>query len=220
MNTIERWDSRPLVHELLARRWSPRAIDSHRPVSRLAVLTLLEAARIAPSCFNEQPWRFLVFDDEDPEALEQARSLLVAGNSWAKLAPVLILTAAAERWQTDGCPNRHAQHDLGLASENLALQATSLGLAVHFMAGFDSESARQIFGVPEGFTLMAMVAIGHPAAAESLPEKLRARELALRQRRPIDEIAFQGRWARPFGAAPPRLVASEAAAGVGSAVTI
>ena len=63
----------PLIHELLARRWSPRAFDPDRPVSRLALRTLLEAARVAPSCFNEQPWRFLVFDGEDPEALEQAR---------------------------------------------------------------------------------------------------------------------------------------------------
>jgi nitroreductase len=184
------------------------------------VLTLLEAARIAPSCFNEQPWRFLVFDDEDPEALEQARSCLIAGNSWAKLAPVLILTAAAERWQKDGCPNRHAQHDLGLASENLALQATSLGLAVHFMAGFDGARARKIFEIPEEFTPMAMIAIGHPAEPDTLPEQLRARELAPRQRRPIDEIAFQGRWERPFGTTPPGLDASEAAARVGSAVTI
>jgi nitroreductase len=198
MTALDRWSSRPFVHELLARRWSPCSIDPNRPVSRLAVLTLLEAARIAPSCFNEQPWRFLVFDADDPEALQRARGCLIPGNSWAQQAPVLILTAAAERWEKDGCPNRHAQHDVGLASENLALQATSLGLAVHFMAGFDNARARQIFHIPEEFTLMAMVAIGYPAETEMLPEKLRARELAPRQRRPIDEIAFRGRWLHPF----------------------
>src|SRR5215471_12020183 len=104
--TLPDWrHSHPLVHELLARRWSPRAIDPLRPVSRLAVLTLLEAARIAPSCFNEQPWRFLIFDGEDPGTLDQARGCLIAGNSWAKVAPVLILTATAELWQKDACPN-------------------------------------------------------------------------------------------------------------------
>ena len=127
----------PLIHELLARRWSPRAFDPERPVSKLAIRTLLEAARVAPSCFNEQPWRFLVFDGDDTEALEQARSCLSAGNAWARRAPVLILSVAAERWSRDGSPNRWAEHDVGLASENLALQATSLGFAVHLMAGFD-----------------------------------------------------------------------------------
>jgi len=186
-------DGPPPVHELLARRRSPRAIDPCRPVSRLAIRTLLEAARIAPSSFNEQPWRFLVFDGEDPDALERARSCLVDGNAWARRAPVLLLSVAAERW-TDGTPNRHAQHDVGLASENLALEATALGLAVHLMAGFDADRARELFGIPEGFTPMAMIAVGHPGTADDLPPKLREREHAPRRRKPIGEIAFDAHW--------------------------
>ena len=186
----------PLIHELLGRRWSPRAIDPDRPVSRLAVRTLLEAARVAPSCFNEQPWRFLVFDDTDPAALESARGCLVAGNAWARRAPVLLLSAAAERWEKDGSPNRHAQHDVGLASENLALQAAALGFAAHFMAGFDAGRARALFEIPDGFTPMAMIAIGYPAQPDTLPPKLRERELAPRRRKPIEEIAFTGRWGK------------------------
>ena len=100
----------PLVHELLARRRSPRAIDPNRRVSKLAIGTLLEAALIAPSSFNEQPWRFLVFDGVDPEALEEARSCLVTGNAWARAAPLLLLSVAAERWQKDGSFNRHSDH--------------------------------------------------------------------------------------------------------------
>jgi len=193
------FETDPPIHELLARRWSPRAIDPARPVPREVLRMLLEAARAAPSSFNEQPWRFLVFDDEDPEALEVARGCLVPGNAWARNAPVLILSAAAERWEKDGSPNRHAQHDVGLASENLALQATALGLAVHFMAGFDVERARRLFGIQDGFQPMAMIAVGHPADAETLPPKLRDRELAPRKRKPLEEIAFAGRWNRPFG---------------------
>lgn len=191
-------ETEPLVHELLARRKSPRAIDPDRPVARIAIRTLLEAARLAPSCFNEQPWRFLVFDGEDPKALDHARSCLVDGNSWAKRAPALLLSVAAERWRIDGTPNRHAQHDVGLASENLALEATALGLAVHFMAGFDADRARRLFGIPDGFTPMTMIAVGHPGRVDALPPKLRARELAPRERKPIDEIAFNGRWDHVF----------------------
>ncbi len=189
--------TRPIL-EILARRWSGRAIDPGKPVDPDTVMTLLEAARWAPSSYNEQPWRFLVFDGQDSAALEQARSCLAAGNSWAKRAPLLLLSVSSERWQKDGSPNRHAQHDVGLASENLALQATALGLAVHFMAGFDADQARELFSIPEGFTPMAMIAVGYPGNAEELPEKLRDRELAPRRRRPLSEIAFAGRWNQPY----------------------
>jgi nitroreductase len=198
----------PLIHELLARRRSPRAIDPDRRISKLALCTLLEAARVAPSCFNEQPWRFLVFDGSDAEALERARSCLSEGNAWARLAPVLILSVAAERWSRDSSPNRWAEHDVGLASENLALQATSLGFAVHLMAGFDEARARTLFGVPEDFTPIAMIAVGYPGNPEDLPPKLRDRERAPRQRKPIEEIAFAGYWDHPYArtACQPRVL--------------
>lgn len=166
-------------------------------MDRDTVLTLLEAARLAPSSFNEQPWRFLIFDGSDGAALERARSCLAAGNAWAKRAPLLLLSVAADRWRKDGSANRHAQHDVGLASENLALQATSLGLTVHFMAGFDADRARELFSIPEGFTPMAMIAVGYPGSVEDLPEAHRERELAPRQRRAVSEIAFAGRWNEP-----------------------
>ncbi|HKF42888.1 MAG TPA: nitroreductase family protein [Thermoanaerobaculia bacterium] len=199
MSSVERiLESDPLIHELLDRRRSPRAFDPGRRVSRLSILTLLQAARVAPSCFNEQPWRFLVFDSDEPEALDQARSCLSAGNAWALRAPVLILSAAAQRWSRDGSPNRWAEHDVGLASENLALQATSLGFAAHFMGGFDESRARALFGIPEDFTPMAMIAVGYPADPDDLPPKLRDRELAPRRRKAIEEIVFSSRWDRPM----------------------
>ncbi len=192
------FETEPPIHQLLARRWSPRAIDPDLPVPREAIHAMLEAARVAPSSFNEQPWRFLVFDGEDPKALERARSCLTAGNAWARQAPVLLLSVASETWARDGSPNRHAQHDVGMASENLALQATASGLAVHFMAGFDFERARELFAIPQAFTPMAMIAVGYPGKLEELPPKLRDRELAPRKRKPIEEIAFAGTWGRPF----------------------
>jgi nitroreductase len=188
------------VHELLVRRWSPRAFAENRPVSPEALRTLLEAARIAPSCFNGQPWRFLVFDGGDEAALAAARDCLTPGNAWARLAPVLLLSVARESWERDGTPNRWAEHDVGLATENLFLQATALGLAVHGMGGFDAERARARFGIPEGYTPMAMIALGHPSDPATLAPKLQARELGPRQRKSLAEIAFSGRWDRAFEA--------------------
>jgi nitroreductase len=186
------------INELMRRRWSPRAFQEERPVERETVLTLLEAARWAPSCFNDQPRRFLVFDGSDLDALEKARGCLSEGNAWARKAPVLMLSVARETFEQNGKPNRWAQHDTGLATENLLLEAVELGLAAHPMAGYDAGRARSEFGIPEGFTPIAMIAIGYPyrGKLEELDEKLRAKELAPRERKSINEVAFAGFWGR------------------------
>jgi len=182
------------IHPLLARRWSARALDPDRPVEPEKLDVLLEAARWAPSCNNDQPWSYLVFDGSDPEALEQARSCLVEGNAWARRAPLLLLSVAREHFTYKGKPNRHAQHDVGLASENLVLQATELGLVNHQMAGFDADKARALFGIPEGHTPMAMIALGYPGKIEALSEPLQERERGPRSRKEVELWAFAGKW--------------------------
>lgn len=184
------------IGELMRRRWSPRAFAEGRPVEREKMLTLLEAARWAPSCFNDQPRRFLVFDESDAEALERARACLSPGNAWALKAPILMLSVARETFEKNGKPNRWAQHDTGLATENLLLEAVELGLAAHPMAGYDADRAQTEFGIPEGFTSIAMIAIGYPyrGKLDDLDEKLRSRELESRERKAIAEIAFAGKW--------------------------
>jgi nitroreductase len=187
------------IDELMVRRWSPRAFED-RPVEREKIMTLLEAARWAPSCFNEQPWRFLVFDSADPESLGRARQCLAEGNGWARRSPVLMLSSARDNFARNEKPNRTAQHDVGLATENLLLQAVKLGLAAHPMAGFDVERARREFNIPAGYTILAMIAIGYPyrGSLDDIDENLRAKELAKRERKPISDIAFAGSWAIPF----------------------
>jgi len=184
------------ISELTSRRWSTRAFEEGRPVEREKILTLLEAARWAPSSFNDQPRYFLVFDATDSAGLEKARGCIVPGNAWATKAPVLMLSVARETFEHNGKPNRHGQHDTGLATENLLLEAVEAGLAAHPMAGYDSERARQEFGIPAGFTPMAMIAIGYPyrGRLDALDEKIRKGETAPRVRKPVGEIAFAGRW--------------------------
>jgi nitroreductase len=188
-----------LLNQVIKRRWSPRVFED-REVEREKLLTLLEAARWAPSCFNEQPWRYLVFDGSDADALERARACLVEGNAWALKSPVLLLSVARDNFEKNEQPNRTAQHDVGLASENLVLQAVESGLVAHQMAGFDAVRARSEFDIPEGYTPMAMIAVGYPYRGDlqSLPEKIQKSELSGRSRRPLSEIGFAGGWGRPY----------------------
>lgn len=188
------------IDDLIARRWSPRLFEE-RQVEREKILSLLEAARWAPSCFNDQPWTYLVFDGTDAEALEQARNCLVEGNRWARKAPVLMLSVARENFAYNGAPNRHAQHDVGAASEDLVLQAVEEGLVAHQMAGYDAERARREFAIPEGYTPMAMIAIGYPRHDDlsDVDESMKAKELARRSRHSVSEIAFSGKWGASYG---------------------
>jgi nitroreductase len=188
------------INELMRRRWSPRAFEEGHAVEKEKLLAMLEAVRWAPSCFNDQPRNFLVFDGSDQGALEKARECLSPGNAWARKAPVLIISVARETFEHNGKPNRWGQHDTGLATENLLLEAVELGLAAHPMGGFDEDRARVEFGIPEGFTPMAMIAIGYPyrGRLEELGEKLRGKELASRERKSISEIAFDATWNAPY----------------------
>ncbi len=187
------------IHELLARRWSPRAFDE-RPIGADLLRTLFEAARWAPSSNNEQPWRFIVASKHDHETeWKRLFDCLAEGNRrWAFRAPVLMLSVACMNFEDDGKPNRHAFHDTGLAAENLVLQATAGGLAAHQMAGFDVEKARIDLRIPSGFEPVAMIAVGYPGDPAVLPERLRERELRPRIRRPIQEWTFLGQWGNPI----------------------
>jgi nitroreductase len=185
------------IETLLARRWSTRSFLD-RPVEPEALRRLFEAARWAPSSGNGQPWSFLVARREHPAEFEKIAATLSPGNAWARRAAVLAISVAALD-RAPGRPNRHALHDVGLASENLALQGAAMGLAVHMMAGFDPDKARATFEIPERYEPLTAFAIGYPGDPHSLPEDLRAKDLAPRQRRPIREWVFEGKFGRPGG---------------------
>lgn len=183
------------IHELFRRRWSPRAF-SDRPVERETLLSVLEAARWAPSSFNEQPWRFLIATKEDPDGHQQMLSCLKEGNrQWAEGAPVLLISIAKTYFGDDPSKaNRHAFHDVGLATSQLVLQALHLGLYVHQMAGFERDSTRQTYGIPEGYEPVTAMALGYPGHPDDLPEKLAERERKPRARKSLEELVFDGHW--------------------------
>jgi nitroreductase len=185
------------ILDLLARRWSPRAF-SDRAVDRETLASLFEAARWAPSSGNGQPWSFLVADKDNPDEHARMASVLVPGNAWAHKAPVLALSVATLDRGVDK-PNRHAYHDVGLATENLVVQAHSMGLVIHMMAGFHVDKAREVFEIPARYDPVTMIAIGYPGHPDSLPEDLRAKDLAPRQRRPLGEFVFSGKFGQSAG---------------------
>jgi len=183
------------IEALLRRRWSPRSFTD-RPVSAAALRSLLEAARWAASCNNAQPWHFLIArKQEEAAAFGRLLSCLSPGNqAWAAKAPVLMLAVARTTFPANGNPNRHAWYDTGAASAMMAVQAVALGLQLHQMAGFDAAKAREAFAIPAEYEPIAAIALGHPGRPEALPDALRARETAPRQRRPITDFAFFGSW--------------------------
>jgi nitroreductase len=187
------------IHELMTRRWSPRAFDAGRPVTRAQLAALLEAARWAPSCNGVEPWRFLVWDRaRDPAGFEQAFQCLSENNKrWVQHVPMLLLSIASADPLPGGRPNRYSQHDTGMASMSLALQAVALGLIAHQMGGFDAEKARAAFGIPADCTPMAMIAVGYQASPDVLDEETKKKELGARARKPIAERFFEGRWGSP-----------------------
>jgi nitroreductase len=188
------------VHDFIAERWSPRAF-SDKPVAPDVLQSLFEAARWAPSSSNEQPWAYIVATKDDTENFAKLVCVLVPSNvTWAQHAPVLALAVVELAFAKSGTPNRNAQHDVGAASAWLTVEATSRGLFVHQMAGYDHDKARQVFGIPAGWEPIAAIAIGYPGDPDSLPQPLRDREVAPRIRKPISAFVMSGSWEKkaPF----------------------
>jgi nitroreductase len=182
------------VQPLLAARWSPYAF-ADRPVKKEDLLSLFEAARLAPSSYNEQPWSYLLATRDDPTQFAKLLSCLVEGNqAWAKAAPVLAVGCTSLNFSRNGKPNAAALHDLGLASANLVLEATARGLAVHQMIGILPDRVRELYKVPEGVQPLTGLAIGYAGDPAALPEPLRDRDAARRPRKPVKSFVFGGAW--------------------------
>lgn len=184
------------THDLVQHRWSPRAF-SDKPVPAEVLRSLFEAARWAASSNNEQPWAFLVATRDDHEGHARLLSTLVEFNqTWAKHAPVLAIAVSELSFARTGKPNRNAFYDTGAAVANLSLEATSRGLFVHQMAGFDPHKAIELSEIPTGWEPIAAFVIGYPGEPASLPDPLREREIAPRERKPLESFVMGGHWGK------------------------
>lgn len=178
------------LDQMFIERWSPRALSSD-PVAEEDLRTLFEAARWSPSCFNEQPWRFVYA--HKPRDLTRFRAVLTENNQrWANSAPLLVLVFSKKAFAHNGKPNRWADFDTGAAWMALTLQANRLGLYTHGMAGFDSDKAFAVAGMdPNEYSAVCAVAVGRLGDPNSLPDDLRKRETP-NDRKSMDEVVFEG----------------------------
>jgi nitroreductase len=188
IETLKQAPSESGILEVIRKRWSPRAY-SDKPVSAHDLKLLFEAARWAPSSNNEQPWRFLVGRRGDGAYEKISDSLVEFNKTWAKNAPVLMLSVAKKTF-ANGKPNHHAWHDTGAATAFLSLQAVALGLHTHSMAGFEPETARAFFAIPSDYEPCAVTAIGYFGEPSKLPDSLRQKEEAPRERKPLNAFVW------------------------------
>jgi nitroreductase len=180
------------INRLFVNRWSPRAMSGEE-ISNDDLMGLFEAARWAPSSYNNQPWRF-IYAKRNTDHWQTLISLLVEGNKiWAQNAAVIVVVISRKNFEFNEKPAITHQFDAGAAWENLALEATSRGLVTHGMQGFDYKQAREELGVPENFDVMAMIAIGKLGQKENLPLNLQEREYPS-DRKPLEEIVMEGKF--------------------------
>jgi nitroreductase len=180
------------INPLFVNRWSPRAMSGEE-ISYDELMGLFEAARWAPSSYNNQPWRF-IYAMRNTDHWQRLFSLLVDGNKiWAQNAAVIIAVISRKNFEFNEKPAITYQFDAGAAWENLALEATTKGLVTHGMQGFDYNAARKVLAVPDSFDIMAMVAIGKLGQKENLPNDLQEREYPS-DRKPLKEIVMEGKF--------------------------
>jgi nitroreductase len=184
------------VADLVARRWSPRALDETATVTQGQLRTMLEAARWAASSGNTQPARYLVGLRGDDSFRKILSSLAEGNQRWAHRAGALLVAVMVTRNEKGEIPL--AEYALGLAGENLVLEAVNLGLVAHQMAGFDPDAIQRDFGLPDDAKPRVAIAVGVQAAPDILgDERSVSRELAPRKRIPLSEFAFTGEWGNP-----------------------
>lgn len=180
------------INALFLNRWSPRCMSGEE-LSDEELMALFEAARWAPSSYNNQPWRF-IYAKRNTESWNKLFNLLAEGNKiWAKDSAALVVLISCKNFEFNEKPSITHQLDAGAAWENLALEACFRGFVTHGMEGFDYQRARQELGIPENYDVMAMIAIGKRGSKENLPPKLRDMEFP-NNRKPLNEIVMEGKF--------------------------
>ena len=186
------------INKHIKSRWSPRAF-SDKPVPKEALQRISEAAKWAPSAYNEQPWRFFVGLKGDTTWKKIFDTLVEFNQGWAKLAPVLILSVGSKKFSANGHPNNVFTYDVGQSAAYITFQATEEGLHVHQMSGFDPNKASELFGIPNDFQALTVIALGYKGDPSLLDDGLRSAEAKPRSRKESKELFFS----ESFGKASP-----------------
>ncbi|MBN1858215.1 nitroreductase family protein [Candidatus Bipolaricaulota bacterium] len=175
------------------KRRARRALSDH-PISRELIETVLRAAHWAPSCSNNQPWRFVAVND--PDMLGRVKRHLSRGNDWAKPSPLIIAVVSRQDLDCEIPDGRvYYLFGCGLAAMNLMVQAAELGLIAHPIAGFKQAPVKNVLGVPDSYELITLIILGYPSGdVSALSDKHQAEEASERIRRPLNEVVCWNRW--------------------------
>lgn len=185
------------IQKLIADRWSPYGF-SDRPVAESDLSSIFEAARWSASSYNEQPWSYFVALKKDYGEFGRLLSCLEPANqAWAKTVPVLVLGVVSLRFAKSSKDNRAAVYDLGLATANLVMEATSRGLSVHQMIGILPDTARELYQIPAHHEAWIALAIGYKAPTNELLDGFHERDLTQRQRKPSSQFVYSCTWGEP-----------------------
>ncbi len=183
------------IHSLIQHRWSPYRF-MNREVTKLELMSLFEAARWAPSSYNEQPWRFILATKDKPDEFAKMQSILLQANqSWAKDAWALVLAATHLVFARNGKQNKAAIHDLGAAVSYLSLEAAARGISVHQIIGIDHDQARTVFNVPGEYEVLTAFAIGYADMNAQGDNKYTQRDNTVRSRNKVSEFVYENSWA-------------------------
>ena len=180
------------ISPMILNRHSPRAM-SGESLSEAEFMPLFEAARWAPSSYNNQHWRF-VYAKRDTKHWDDFFNLIGEWNQgWCKNAALLVIIVSKKTLDMNGNPARTHSFDAGAAWENLALEGSQRGLVVHGMEGFDYDKAKKLLELTDEYNIEAMVAVGKPGKNDSLPEQYRKADEEFSDRKPLADIVFEGR---------------------------
>lgn len=188
---LQRESTYPIMPLFLS-RISYRALSEER-LTEDELMSLFEAARWAPSSYNNQPWRYLYARRGDPEWDVMYRSLIDWNKTWCATADTLVVVISRNNFELNNKPSVTAQFDTGASWMGLAMEAAARNIIAHGMQGFDYEAIRKDFAIPEGFTIEAMVGIGKPGNPERLPPEMRAKDVPS-DRKPLSQIISRGRF--------------------------
>lgn len=178
------------IHPIFLNRWSPRSMTGEE-ISEKELFSLFEAARWAPSSYNNQPWRY-IYAKRETKAFQTFLSFLVEFNQkWAKNSAVLLVMISYNLFDKNQKKSQTHSFDAGAAWENLALEGSARGYVVHGMQGFDYEIARKELQIPGDYTIEAMTAIGKRGEKDLLDPDIKEKEKPS-TRKPIEEIIMEG----------------------------
>lgn len=190
-------DTQIQLHDLIARRWSPRGFDRDKVIDKPTLMSILEAARWTASSSNLQPWRFIVAPKQKQSDFHKMLSVIKEGNQlWAQHASVLMI-GVISRYRRPDVLNRHASHDLGQAIAQMVLQALDYDIYARQMGGFYPDKAREAYNIPDEYEPFTAIAFGYKTLDLShLDEVNREKEQAPRERQPLNQLVYSGSWAQ------------------------